>query len=110
MDWLPTLLAAAGEPDIKEKLLAGHQVGQKTFKVHLDGYNQLPLLHRPDVKASSRNEFFYFSDDGDLLRLRYDNWKMVFMEQRSAGHLANLGRTVRHLAMSENFQLADRSL
>jgi len=84
MDWLPTILAAAGEPEIKEKLLKGHQAGAKTFKVHLDGYNQLPYL-TGETDKSPRDEFFYFSDDGDLLALRYDNWKMVFMEQRVEG-------------------------
>ena len=84
MDWLPTFLAAAGEPDIKEKLLKGHQAGSKTFKVHLDGYNQLPYL-TGETDKSPREEFFYFSDDGDLLAMRYDNWKLVFMEQRVEG-------------------------
>ena len=84
MDWLPTFLAAAGEPDVKEKLLTGHQVGDKNFKVHLDGYNQLPFLTGRTDK-SPREDFFYFSDDGDLLALRYDNWKLVFGEQRLRG-------------------------
>jgi arylsulfatase len=84
MDWLPTILAAAGEPDIKEKLLKGHQAGAKTFKVHLDGYNQLPFLTGTTDKGP-RQEFFYFSDDGDLLSMRYDNWKLNFVEQRSQG-------------------------
>jgi arylsulfatase len=84
MDWLPTILAAAGEPDVKEKLLKGHQVGAKTFKVHLDGHNQLPFL-TGETDKSPRIEFFYFSDDGDLLAVRYDNWKLVFAEQRMEG-------------------------
>ena len=84
MDWLPTILAAAGEPDIKEKLLTGHKAGAKTFKVHLDGYNQLPFLTGKTDKGP-RDEFFYFSDDGDLFAMRYDNWKMVFAEQREQG-------------------------
>jgi arylsulfatase len=86
LDWLPTLLAAAGEPDIKEKLLKGHQVGDKTFKVHLDGYNLVPYF-KGEVEHSPRVEFFYFSDDGDLMAMRYDNWKIVFMEQRVQGTL-----------------------
>ena len=86
MDWLPTLLAAAGEPDITEKLLQGHQAGNKTFKVHLDGYNFLPYF-KGEVKKSPRFEYFYFSDDGDMMALRYDNWKLVFMEQRCVGTL-----------------------
>jgi arylsulfatase len=84
MDWLPTILAAAGEPDIKDKLLKGHQASDKTFKVHLDGYNQLPFL-TGETDKSPREAFFYFSDDGDLLGLRYDNWKIVFAEQRLQG-------------------------
>jgi arylsulfatase len=84
MDWLPTILAAAGEPAIKDKLLQGHQAGDKTFKVHLDGYNQLPFL-TGEADKSPREEFFYFSDDGDLVAMRYDNWKLVFAEQRLQG-------------------------
>ena len=86
MDWLPTLLAMAGEPEIKEKLENGYEAGEKTFKVHLDGYNMLPYLTGQQPN-SPRKEFFYFSDDGDLTGLRYDNWKMVFMEQRATGTL-----------------------
>jgi len=87
LDWLPTLAAMAGEPDIKEKLLTGYEVDsprKKTFKVHLDGYNLLPLL-TGQVAESPRKEFFYFSDDGDLLGLRYDNWKIGFAQQRVQG-------------------------
>ena len=86
IDWLPTILAAAGEADITEKLLKGLKVGAKTFKVHLDGYNQLPFL-TGETDTSPRIEFFYFSDDGNLLALRYDNWKLVFAEQREQGTL-----------------------
>jgi arylsulfatase len=85
-DWLPTLLAAAGEPDVVEKLKAGHTIGDKTFKVHIDGFNLLPYLTGEEEK-SPRQGFVYFSDDGDVLGLRYDNWKVVFMEQRAAGTL-----------------------
>jgi arylsulfatase A-like enzyme len=84
MDWLPTFVAAAGETDITEKLLKGHKVGTKTFKVHLDGYNQLPFLTGA-TDTSPRIGFFYFSDDGDLLAVRYDNWKLIFAEQRMEG-------------------------
>jgi arylsulfatase A-like enzyme len=86
LDWLPTLLAAAGEPDLKNKLLQGHSVGNKTFKIHLDGYNMLPYW-TGETKVSPRKEFFYFSDDGDLTAFRYDNWKVIFMEQRCVGTL-----------------------
>ena len=86
LDWLPTLVSAAGDPDVKEKLLEGHEVGDKTFRVHLDGYDLVPYL-TGEVEKSPRQDFFYFSDDGDLVALRYDNWKMVFMEQRCVGTL-----------------------
>jgi arylsulfatase A-like enzyme len=83
-DWLPTFLAAAGEPDIVEKLKTGHQAGDKNFKVHIDGYNLLPHS-TGEAEHSPRPGFVYFSDDGDLLAVRFDNWKMVFMEQRVQG-------------------------
>jgi arylsulfatase A-like enzyme len=86
MDWLPTLLSAAGAPDIKEQLKASLAVGDKTFKVHLDGYDLLPYLTGA-ADTGPRKEFFYFSDDGDLVAMRYDNWKLVFMEQRATGTL-----------------------
>ena len=85
-DWLPTFLAAAGEPEIADKLKTGHTIGEKTFKVHLDGYNLLPYL-TGEAPNSPRPGFVYFSDDGDLLALRFDNWKLVFMEQRCPGTL-----------------------
>ncbi|MFS8064894.1 MAG: sulfatase-like hydrolase/transferase, partial [Byssovorax sp.] len=87
LDWLPTLVSAAGEPGIKEKLLKGRKIGKRTFKVHLDGYDLLPYLTGREEK-SPRTEIFYFSDDGDLLALRYDNWKILFLEQRAVGTLA----------------------
>ncbi len=76
-DWMPTLLAAAGEPDVKEKLLKGFQVGNKTFKNHLDGYNFLPFF-KGEVAEGPRHEFFYFSDNADLMALRYNDWKIAF--------------------------------
>jgi arylsulfatase len=84
MDWLPTFLAAAGDDDIKEKLRKGHSANGNEYKVHLDGYNFLPFLTGQEDKGP-RKEFFYFSDDGDLTGLRYDNWKVVFAQQRAAG-------------------------
>jgi arylsulfatase A-like enzyme len=81
-DWLPTLLAAAGEPDIKAKLLKGHKAGKKTFKVHIDGHNMLDYL-TGKVKESPREFFFYFSDDGDVIAIRMQDWKVVLMEQRA---------------------------
>ncbi|WP_408646925.1 arylsulfatase [Vibrio aphrogenes] len=86
LDWFPTLAAAAGETNVKEELLKGKKVGDKTFKVHLDGYNQLPYL-TGKAKESPRKEFFYFNDDGQLVALRYEDWKIVFMEQRAKGTL-----------------------
>jgi arylsulfatase len=85
-DWLPTFVAAAGEPDIVEKLKSGYECGDKNFKVHIDGYNLLPLL-TGETDKGPRPGFVYFSDDGDVLALRYDNWKVVFMEQRAQGTL-----------------------
>ena len=81
-DWLPTLLAAAGEPDIKGKLLKGHKAGGRTFKVHIDGFNMLPYL-TAEVNESPRESFFYVNDDAQLVALRFKDWKLVFMEQRA---------------------------
>jgi arylsulfatase A-like enzyme len=80
-DMLPTLLAAAGDPSVKEKLLKGMKVGAKTFKVHLDGYNVTDAL--AGKSRSPRQEFFYFNDEGSLVGLRYNEWKIVFAEQRA---------------------------
>jgi arylsulfatase A-like enzyme len=82
-DWATTLVAAAGEPDIKDKLLQGYDAVGKNFRVHLDGYDQRDLLARkgPD----KRREFFYWTDDGNLAGLRYEQWKAVFMEQKAHG-------------------------
>jgi len=82
-DWVPTLVAAAGEPNVKDKLLAGYQAAGKTFKVHLDGYDQRDVL--AGTGPGKRMEYFYWTDDGNLAGLRYDRWKLVFMEQRAEG-------------------------
>jgi arylsulfatase len=82
-DMLPTLLAAAGAPEVKEQLLKGMKAGGKTFKVHLDGYNITDAL--AGKSPSPRHEFFYFNDDGSLVGLRYNQWKVVFAEQREHG-------------------------
>jgi arylsulfatase len=82
-DWLPTFLAAVGEPDIKEKLLKGHKANGKTFKVHLDGYDQTALLKGEGPTA--RKEIFYITDDGDLSAFRYNQWKVLFTQQKSTG-------------------------
>jgi arylsulfatase A-like enzyme len=76
-DWLPTLLAAAGDPGMKDKLLKGIQVGDKTFKTHLDGYNFLPFF-KGEVTDGPRHEFFYFSNTADMMAMRYDAWKISF--------------------------------
>jgi arylsulfatase len=81
---LPTLAAAAGEPNAVEKLKKGYKSGNKTFKVHIDGYNLLPFL-KGEVKENPRKAFLYWSDDGDLFALRVGNWKATFMEQRAHG-------------------------
>lgn len=83
-DWAPTLLAAAGEPNIKEKLLTGYNANNKTFKVHLDGYNFLPRL-TGETKEPPRGEFFYFTDGGDLSAIRDGDWKFMFSEQETEG-------------------------
>ncbi len=87
MDWFPTLLAATGDTTVKERLLDGWAPvsGGTKFKVHLDGYNQLPYLTGKQDN-SARNEFFYFNDDGLLVGMRWDNWKAVFCEQRAPGN------------------------
>ncbi len=84
LDWVPTLMAAAGDANVKQDLLDGKRVGNKTFKVHLDGYNFMPYLSG-ESKTSPREEFFYFSDDGQLTALRLNDWKTVFAEQRASG-------------------------
>ena len=83
-DWMPTLLAVAGDTNIKEKLLKGHSAGDMTYKVHLDGYNMLPYF-TGETDESPRVELFYFTDDGQLSALRYGQWKMMFSEQRAHG-------------------------
>ncbi len=81
-DWLPTILAAAGEPDVSEKLLKGHKAAGKTFNVHIDGFNMLPYFCGETDKGP-RDTMFYVSDDGDILAIRHKDWKVVLMEQRA---------------------------
>jgi arylsulfatase len=106
MDWLPTLLAAAGDPDIKEKLLKGNvkAIG-RTYKVHLDGYNFLPHLTGKEEKGP-RHEIFYFADTGELTALRYGDWKMIFLEQKAFATLRAWMEpwTVLRLPMMENLR------
>jgi arylsulfatase len=87
MDWLPTLLAASGESEIKGKLKQGGvQAIGRSYKVHLDGYNFLPYL-TGQTEDSPRREAFYFSDTGDLTALRYSDWKLIFLEQKAEATL-----------------------
>ena len=105
-DWLATFLAAAGEPDIKEKLLEGHQAGDKTFKVHIDGFNMLPYL-TGEVEESPRKFFFYISDDGDILAIRIRGLEGGV--DGAAGEDAGvLVRAVRAAARAEDIQPAAR--
>ena len=85
MDWLPTFLAAAGNETVKEDLLEGVTVDEmagREYRVHLDGYNLLPML-TGETEEAPRQEIFYFSDDGDLMALRYNDWKITFLEQKA---------------------------
>ncbi len=84
LDWAPSLLAVAGNTDVKDKLLKGYKANGRTYKNYLDGYNFLPYLTGKEEKGP-RKEFFYFSDEGDLMALRYNNWKVHFMVQDSPG-------------------------
>jgi arylsulfatase len=85
-DWMPTLLAIAGDTQVKEKLLKGYKVGDTTYKVHLDGYNLVPYL-TGQAQKGPRESFIYCNDDQQVTGLRFDNWKLVFMEQRARGTL-----------------------
>ena len=82
-DFLPTFAAAAGDPDIVAKLKKGHDIGGTTFKVHIDGYNLLPFLSGKE--PCPRDGFIYWSDDGDLMALRVQQYKIVFAEQLATG-------------------------
>jgi arylsulfatase len=84
LDWFPTLLAAAGDADIKDRLLKGAPIGNETFKVHLDGYNQLPYLTGQQPKGA-RTEFAYFNDDSVMVAFRHGDWKAVFCEMEAPG-------------------------
>jgi arylsulfatase A-like enzyme len=106
LDWFPTFLAAAGDPGIKERLLAGWQTGGRTYNNHLDGFNQLPYLTGKEDK-SSRKAFFYFNDDGQLVAVRYESWKQVFCEQKTQGTLDIWGEpfTCRRLPKLYNLRM-----
>ena len=104
LDWLPTFVSAAGEPNVKEKLLDGYEAAGKSFKVHLDGYDLLPYL-TGEQETSPRISFFYFSDDGDLVAARFHNWKAVFMEQRAEGTLRTWAEPFTLLRVPKFFNL-----
>jgi arylsulfatase len=80
-DWLPTFAAAAGAPDIKDKLAAGVDLNGRKYRNYIDGYNQLEYLSGK-AKQSPRHEFLYVNDDGQVVAIRYDDWKVVFLENR----------------------------
>jgi arylsulfatase A-like enzyme len=84
-DWFTTLLGAVGDTDVADRLKSGTELAGAEYKVHLDGYDQMPYL--TGEAESPRQHFFYVSDDGDLTAIRYDNWKVVFCEQRATGTL-----------------------
>ncbi len=103
-DWFPTLLSAAGVPDIVEQLKAGAELNGTPYKVHLDGHDQLPYL-TGEATESPRKHFFYVSDDGDLTSVRFDNWKLVFLEQRAVGTLKIWAEPYVHLRVPKIFNL-----
>ena len=103
-DWLPTFLAMAGDPEVVEKLKKGHKAIGRTYKNHIDGYNLVPYLTGKETK-SPRKLFVYLSDDGDVLGLRYDNWKVVFMEQRCHGTMQVWAEPFTKLRLPKLFNL-----
>ncbi len=103
-DWLPTFLEMAGAPDVVDKLKKGYKAIGRTYKNHIDGYSLLSYI-TGESKESPRNLFFYFSDDGDVLAMRYDNWKLVFMEQRCKGTMQVWAEPFTKLRMPKLFNL-----
>lgn len=103
-DWLPTFLAIAGNTEVVEKLKKGVGANGRTYKNHIDGFNLLPYL-TDQVKESPRNFYFYVSDDGDIIGMRYDNWKIVFMEQRAKGTLQVWAEPFTRLRVPKIFNL-----
>jgi len=103
-DWFPTLLAAAGVPDIAAQLRAGVDLGGIRYHVHLDGHDQLGYL-TGQSEAGARRHFFYVSDDGDLTAVRFGNWKLVFLEQRAAGTLRVWAEPFTELRVPKIFNL-----
>jgi arylsulfatase len=103
-DWFPTFLAAAGAPDICEELREGKDLNGTEYKVHLDGYNQLRYL-TGEADKSARDHFFYVSDEGDLMALRFSNWKILFLEQRAEGTLRVWAEPFTELRVPKIFNL-----
>lgn len=103
-DWLPTFLAMAGGENVVEELKKGYKAIGRTYKNHIDGFNLLPYL-TGEEKESPRTFYFYFSDDGDMVAMRYDNWKLVFMEQRSKGTLQVWAEPFTRLRVPKIFNL-----
>lgn len=104
LDWFPTLLAAAGDTDITSRLLKGTTIAGKQYKNHLDGFNQLDYL-TGKASSSPRHEFFYFNDDGELVAMRFENWKLVFEEQRAPGTLLVWAEPFTKLRLPKMFDL-----
>lgn len=104
MDWFPTIAAATGNTDLKEDLKKGTELNGKEYKVHLDGYNFLPYL-KGEVKDSPRDEFFYFTDAGELSAVRMNDWKLMFMEQRKEGTLGIWAEPFTPLRLPKIFHL-----
>ena len=104
LDMLPTILAIAGDTQVKDKLITGYKVGDMTYKVHLDGDNLVPYLSGQSAK-SPRESFLYVNDDQQLTGLRYDNWKFVFMEQRAPGTLRVWAEPFTNLRVPKIFNL-----
>jgi arylsulfatase A-like enzyme len=103
-DMLPTILAVAGDPQVSEKLRSGYTIGDTTYRVYLDGYNLVPYLTGQAAK-SPRESFFYINDDQQVVALRYDNWKIVFMEQRANGQLLLWANPFTNLRVPKIFNL-----
>jgi arylsulfatase len=103
-DMLPTMLAVAGDPQVSEKLRTGFKIGDLTYKVHLDGYNFVPYLTGQATKGP-RDSFLYVNDDQQVVALRYDNWKFVFMEQRANGQLLLWANPITNLRVPKIFNL-----
>jgi len=104
LDWLPTFLAIAGDANVKEELLKGYKVGDMTYKVHLDGDNLVPYL-TGQVEKSPRRSIIYINDDQQVVGLRYDNWKMVFLEQRDPGFFGLWANPFTSLRVPKMFNL-----